>query len=287
MDIRQEIKTRRLIFDGAMGTMLQEQGLSGGELPELWNIEHPEKVKAVHRQYLEAGCDILKTNTFGANALKMADTPYTAQEIVHAGVSLARQAADECGRPAFVAMDIGPTGKLLEPLGDLSFDRAVELFAQMARAGEEAGADLVLIETMSDTYEAKAALLAAKEATGLPVFLTLIMDENGKLLTGGDAAAAAVMFEGLGVDALGLNCGLGPAQMAGPLAAMREYCSLPLICNPNAGLPRSVDGCTVFDIGPQDFAVQVAKLAAGGVALVGGCCGTTPQHIRHVAARCR
>ena len=287
MDIRQEIKTRRLIFDGAMGTMLQEQGLSGGELPELWNIEHPEKVKAVHRQYLEAGCDILKTNTFGANALKMADTPYTAQEIVRAGVSLARQAADECGRPAFVAMDIGPTGKLLEPLGDLSFDRAVELFAQMARAGKEAGADLVLIETMSDTYEAKAALLAAKEATDLPVFLTLIMDENGKLLTGGDAAAAAVMFEGLGVDALGLNCGLGPAQMAGPLAAMREYCSLPLICNPNAGLPRSVDGRTVFDIGPQDFAAQVAKLAAGGVALVGGCCGTTPQHIRQVAARCR
>lgn len=287
MTIREAMQTRRLFFDGAMGTMLQEKGLSGGELPELWNISRPEDVRDVHRQYLDAGCDILKTNTFGANALKLADTPYEVGRIIEAGVTLARQAADACGREAYVAMDIGPTGKLLEPLGDLSFDKAVDVFAEMAVAGEKAGADLLLIETMSDTYEAKAAVLAAKEYTHLPVVLTMIMDEKGKLLTGGDAAAVAVMFEGLKVDALGLNCGLGPAQMSLPLARMQEWCSLPLVCNPNAGLPRSVDGHTVFDIGPADFAAQVAELARLGTAVVGGCCGTTPAHIREVIRQCR
>lgn len=287
MTIREAMRTRRLFFDGAMGTMLQEKGLAGGELPELWNIDRPDDIRDVHQQYLEAGCDIIKTNTFGANALKLDNTPYDVRRIVEAGVTLARQAADACGREAYVAMDIGPSGKLLEPLGDLSFDRAVELFAEMAVAGEQAGADLLLIETMSDTYEAKAAVLAAKEYTSLPVVLTMIMDEKGKLLTGGDATAVAVMFEGLGVDAIGLNCGLGPAQMAQPLAQMQRWCSLPLVCNPNAGLPRSVDGRTVFDIDPADFASQVAELARLGTAVVGGCCGTTPAHIREVVRQCR
>ncbi len=287
MTIREAMRTRRLFFDGAMGTMLQEKGLAGGELPELWNIDRPDDIRDVHQQYLEAGCDIIKTNTFGSNALKLDNTPYDVRRIVEAGVTLARQAADACGHEAYVAMDIGPSGKLLEPLGDLSFDRAVELFAEMAVAGEQAGADLLLIETMSDTYEAKAAVLAAKEYTSLPVVLTMIMDEKGKLLTGGDAAAVAVMFEGLGVDAIGLNCGLGPAQMAQPLAQMQQWCSLPLVCNPNAGLPRSVDGRTVFDIDPADFASQVAELARLGTAVVGGCCGTTPAHIREVVRQCR
>lgn len=287
MTIREDISKRRLIFDGAMGTMLQERGLTGGELPELWNMTHPEIIRDIHALYLDAGCDIIKTNTFGANALKMTDTPYDVEEIVQTGVTLAREAVEASGRRAYVALDIGPTGKLLQPLGDLSFDRAVELFAEVARAGQAAGADLILIETMSDTYEAKAAVLAAKEATDLPVFLTVIMDEKGKLLTGGDAAVVAVMFEGLGVDALGLNCGLGPEQMAVPLAKMQEYCSLPLICNPNAGLPRSVDGRTVFDIAPGEFAEQVAALAKAGTTIVGGCCGTTPAHLREVVRLCR
>ncbi len=285
MTIREEMTKRRLFFDGGMGTMLQERGLAGGELPELWNLTHPEAIRDIHAQYLAAGSDIISTNTFGANALKMAGTSHSVEEIITAGVSLAREAVDACGRKAYVALDIGPTGKLLQPLGDLPFDKAVELYTQVARAGAEAGADLILIETMSDTYEAKAAVLAAKQATDLPVFLTVIVDEKGKMLTGGDPAVVAVMFEGLGVDALGLNCGLGPEQMAAPLAKMREYCSLPLICNPNAGLPRSVDGRTVFDIAPAAFAEQVAPLA--DMAMVGGCCGTTPDHIREVVRLCR
>lgn len=275
----QDLWGKRLVFfDGAMGTMLQENGLPAGAAPEPWNLTHPEIIRNIHRAYLEAGCDVLKTNTFGANPIKLHDC--STEKAVSAGVALAKEAIRETGRPAWVALDIGPTGRLLSPMGDLDFEEAYEAFREAAVCGERAGADLILIETMSDTYEVKAAVLAAKENTALPVIATLIFDEKGRLLTGGTIEAAAAMLEGLGVDALGLNCGLGPEQMEGLLPALRECCSLPLVINPNAGLPRFVDGKTVFDVNPDDFAEHMLRLAQGGAWMLGGCCGTTPRHIR-------
>lgn len=279
MTIQEEWGRRLLIFDGAMGTMLQEAGLEAGELPELWNLTHPQEVLAIHRQYLEAGCDILKTNTFGANALKLAQGPNDVATVVARGVELARRAVTQAGRQAYVAMDIGPSGKLLRPLGDLDFERAVSLFGEMAAAGEAAGADAVLIETISDTYEAKAAVLGAKEHTRLPVYVTLMLDERGKLLTGGDIGAAVALLEGLGVNAIGFNCGLGPVQMAALLPTLLACTSLPVIVNPNAGLPQCLDGRTVYDVAPAAFADELRHMAENGAWALGGCCGTTPAHI--------
>jgi len=284
MNLFETLGKRLVFFDGGMGTLLQENGLGAGELPELWNLQHPEIIEKIHRDYLEAGADIIKTNTFGANGAKLSGCGHSVSEVVTAAVGLARKAADEKG--ALVAMDLGPTGKLLRPLGDLGFEDAVSLFAEAAKAGEQAGADLILIETMSDTYECKAAVLAAKENTCLPVFATLIVDERGKLLTGGDIPAAVAMLEGLGVDALGLNCGFGPDQMAQFLPQLRECCSVPIILNPNAGLPHVVDGKNVFDVGPEEFAADLKKMAEGGAWILGGCCGTTPAHIRAVTNLC-
>ena len=284
MNLFDTLGKRLVFFDGGMGTLLQEKGLGAGELPELWNLEHPEIIEKIHRAYLDAGADIIKTNTFGANGAKLHGCGRSVSEIVTAAVGLARKAADE--KDALVAMDIGPTGKLLRPLGDLGFEDAVSLFAEAAKVGEQAGADLILVETMSDTYECKAAVLAAKENTSLPVFATLIVDERGKLLTGGDIPAAVAMLEGLGVDALGLNCGFGPDQMLKFLPQLRECCSVPIIVNPNAGLPHDVDGKNVFDVGPEEFAADLKKMAEGGVWLLGGCCGTTPAHIRAMTSLC-
>lgn len=274
-----------LFFDGAMGSMLQQAGLPQGMLPERWNVENPEAVKAVHARYAAAGCHLLKTNTFGANRLKCGeDTP----RLIEAGVSLARRAVQESGREDMaVFMDIGPTGKLLEPLGDLGFERAVELFAEMAKAGEQAGADGILIETMSDTYEMKAAVLGAKEATHLPVVATMIFDENGRLLTGGDIPAAVALLEGLGVDALGVNCGMGPEQMQKLLPELLACASVPVVVNPNAGLPRNEGGQAVYDISPEAFACVMEEIVRAGAWLVGGCCGTTPEHLAAMIARCR
>ncbi len=284
MNILNDLGKRILFFDGAMGTMLQENGLMPGELPELWNLTRPEVITDIHRQYVSAGANLLKTNTFGANGVKLRGCGYTVGEVVAAGVRLAKEAA---GDSALVAMDIGPTGKLMKPLGDLGFEQAYELFKEMAVAGEQAGADFILIETMSDTYECKAAVLASKENTELPVFATLIFDEAGKLLTGGDVPAAVALLEGLGVDALGINCGLGPNQMKELLPQLTRCCSVPIIVNPNAGLPHSVNGNTVFDVGPQEFAESMAEIAQGGAWVIGGCCGTTPKHIDAMTSRCK
>ncbi len=277
-DIRTQLGRRALLFDGAMGTLLQAAGLPAGGAPEAWNLERPEVVRDIHARYLAAGCDILKTNTFGANAAKLDLPGRTVEEVVSAAVALARDAVAEAGR-GWVALDVGPTGRLLKPMGDLDFEDAVAAFGVQIDAGVRAGADLILIETMSDLYETKAAVLAAKERSDLPVFVTLIFDEGGKLLTGGDIPAAVALLEGLGVDALGLNCGLGPDQMTRLFPTLLEYTSLPIIINPNAGLPQCVDGCTRFDVGPEDFAQAVAGLVRAGAWVVGGCCGTTPEHI--------
>lgn len=268
-----------------MGTLLQENGLMPGELPELWNLTHPEVITDIHKKYITSGADLLKANTFGANALKLRESGSMVEEVVTAAVKLAKEAAE--GTSALVGMDIGPTGKLMKPLGDLGFEQAYEAFKEMALAGAKAGADFIIIETMSDTYECKAAVLAAKENTDLPVFVTMIFDENGKLLTGGDIAAAVALLEGLRVDALGFNCGLGPQQMKQLLPELKRCCSVPVIVNPNAGLPHSVEGRTVFDVKPPEFAGVMEEIAKGGAWMIGGCCGTTPEHIAQMAARCK
>ena len=267
-----------LFCDGGMGTFLQERGLAGGELPERWNLTHPDIILELFESYLKAGADIFNTNSFGLNALKY---PGEVSEIMKASVELAKKARINTGREdAYIAIDIGPTGKLLEPLGDLSFDRAVELFKEVIMAGAEAGGDLVLIETMSDSYEAKAAVLAAKESCDLPVIVTTIYDEKGKLLTGGNVDSTVAMLEGLGVDALGINCGLGPDLMIPMVKRLLEVASVPIVVNPNAGLPRTENGKTVFDVGPEEFSKVMGEIADMGVQVMGGCCGTTPEHIR-------
>lgn len=278
---------KTLFFDGAMGTMLQAAGLKPGELPELWNFTHADEVEKIHTAYLNAGADIIKTNTFGANRLKFAGTDIKTADVITQAVKIAQKAC--LAKPgSFVALDLGPTGKLLAPYGDLPFEEAVSIYAEIVRAGVAAGADLILIETMSDTYEMKAALLAAKENSDLPVVCTMTLDEDGKLLTGGDITAAAIMLEGLGADAIGFNCGLGPAQMQKLLPQLLAATPLPAVLNPNAGLPKEVDGKTVFDVDADEFAALMYEMAQNGaLAIMGGCCGTTPAHIAALAAKCR
>ena len=276
-----------LFFDGGTGTILQEKGLQGGELPERWNLTRPEDIIDLHCGYLRAGCDIFNTNTFGANALKFPDEGEL-RAVVEAAVSLAQEARRRTGRgDAYIALDLGPTGRLLEPLGDLPFERAVDLFGQVVRIGAAAGADLVLIETMSDSYESKAAVLAAKENCDLPVLITNVYDGSGKLLTGGTVASTVAMLEGLRVDGLGVNCGMGPEQMIPIVQQLVETASVPVLVNPNAGLPRSENGRTVYDVDPETFAAWMKKIAAMGVQAVGGCCGTTPDHIRRTVEAVR
>ena len=285
MKLTQRLGKEWLFFDGGTGTILQERGLAAGELPETWNLTRPEELISVHRAYLEAGCDIINANTFGANALKFPDN---LREIVQAAVANAQEARRLSGRTdAYIALDIGPTGRLLQPMGDLPFEKAVELFGEVVRLGAAAGADLVLIETMSDSYEMKAAVLAARENCDLPVLVTAIFDEKGKLLTGGTVDSVVAMLEGLRVDALGVNCGLGPRQMMPIVRRLTEVSSLPVIVNPNAGLPRSENGKTVYDIGPEEFAALMGEIADLGVQALGGCCGTTPAHLRKMIETCK
>ena len=278
-NIMDRIGLEWLFFDGGTGSILQEKGLQPGELPETWNLLHPDRILDLHRGYLEAGSDIYNTNTFGANRLKF---PENLDEIVTAAVKLAKEARTQAGRDedAYVALDIGPTGKLLAPMGDLSFDDAVDIFGEVVRIGAREGADLVLIETMNDSYEAKAAVLAAKENCDLPVFITCVFDGSGKMLTGGTPESMVAMLEGLGVDALGVNCSLGPAQMIPIVERLVKAAHVPVLVNPNAGLPKSVDGRTVYDVDPEAFAGYMKQIAELGAAAVGGCCGTTPDYIR-------
>lgn len=289
MSITERLGKELLFFDGGMGTLLQAEGLAPGELPEVWNLEHPDKVEVIHRMYYEAGSDIVLTNTFGANACKFHDNRYSLEEIISAAVKNAKNACCNMagqGRDKYVAFDMGPTGKLLKPMGDLDFEDAYKAFAQAAAYGEKYGADLIHIETMSDTYEVKAAVLAAKENTSLPVFVTMIFDEKGKLLTGGDVPAVVAMLEGLRVDAIGMNCGLGPEQMIKILEEMRRHTSLPIIVKPNAGLPKQKNGETYYDVEPELFADMMKKIVELGACVIGGCCGTTPSHIRKMVEAC-
>ena len=291
------MRENRVYFDGGMGSLLQERGLAPGELPETWNLLHPEVLVEIHRAYLEAGANIMTTNTFGANRLKYPEGgQWALEELVRAAVENAaearRQYEENCRRegrqcqPSFIALDLGPTGKLLKPYGDLEFEAAVALYQEVVKTGAEAGADLILIETMSDSLEVKAAVLAAKENCSLPVFATMAFDEKGKLLTGGDVESVTALLEGLRVDALGLNCGLGPEQMAPIAQRFMKVSSTPVIVNPNAGLPRSEGSRTVYDINSDQFARKMREIAEMGVFMMGGCCGTTPEHIRKLKAAC-
>ena len=265
-----------VLLDGAMGTMLQRSGLKPGEIPEIKNITDPDMVRAVYRAYAEAGSQAIYANTFGANRLKLAGTGYTPREVITAAIRDARAEAAKTG--AMVGLDVGPVGTMLAPLGTMSFEEAYDIFAEMMKTGEEAGADMIAIETMSDLYETKAALLAAKEQTKLPVFVTMSFDATGRTFTGCTPASMARTLEGLGADAVGVNCSLGPDQMADIIREIRANTSLPVIAKPNAGLPDPVTGA--YGVGPAEFARDMEILAEAGADILGGCCGTDPDYIR-------
>ncbi len=286
MKIREFLKNNIVFLDGGMGTLLQERGLRPGELPERWNLEHPDVIEEIHRAYFDAGSNIVNTNTFGANLLK-----FSAEEldpIIKAAIGNARAAAEASAgtQEKFVALDIGPTGKMLKPYGDLDFEDAVAVFAETVKLGVKYGADLVMIETMNDSYETKAALLAAKENSSLPVFVSNAYSEDGKLMTGASPAAMVAMLEGMGADAIGVNCSLGPKALAPIVEEYLEYASVPVLLKPNAGLPSCVCGKTHYDVLPGEFAEEVAALVKKGVRIAGGCCGTTPDYIKATVKSC-
>ena len=288
MTILDYIKENILILDGGMGSFLQEKGLRPGERPEPWNISHPEVVTAIHRSYFDAGSNAVITNTFGACGLRFSEEEL--QKIAAAAVANARRAVQESKtpQPKWVGLDIGPCGKLLKPFGDLDFEETVETFAVFVRAGAAQKPDFIFIETMSDCYEMKAAVLAAKEnAPELPIFASNAYSENGRLLTGADPAVMSAMLEGLGASAIGMNCSLGPDALLPVAQQYLQRTSLPVIFKPNAGLPRLEDGRTVYDITPQEFAEITADAVRKGVRIVGGCCGTTPETIAEIAKRVR
>ena len=288
MSIMRELENRILFNDGGMGSLLQASGLQAGELPGTWNITHPEVLVNIHKAYLDAGADLVTTNTFGVDRFKYNETTeFQLEAVICAAIRNAKQAIAESGKKAYVALDMGPTGKLLKPMGDLAFEDAYEIFKEIVVTGAREGADLVLIETMSDSYETKAAVLAAKENCDLPVFVTVTFDEKGKLLTGGSPASVVAMLEGLGVDVLGMNCGLGPLQMKDILKEILEVSSIPVMLSPNAGLPRSENGKTVYDIDADEFARTMQEIVEMGARIVGGCCGTTPEHIAKTVALCK
>lgn len=282
MNIRDFIKNNIVYLDGGMGTLLQKNGLQPGELPERWNISHPEVIKEIHKSYYDSGSNIVNTNTFGANSLKF-DADELSEIIYHAvkNADEARKASSG-KQEKFIALDVGPTGKLLKPLGDLDFEDAVKAFAEVISLGVKYGVDLITIETMNDSYETKAAVLAAKENSDLPIIVTNAYGENGRLMTGADPAVMAAMLEGMGIDAIGANCSLGPKQLMGVMDELLNYCSVPVAFKPNAGLPKSDGKVTYYDVDAEEFAQDIKLAVANGVRIVGGCCGTTPEYIKKV-----
>lgn len=285
MHFSEFLATHIVMLDGGMGTLLQANGLKAGEYPERWNLEHPDVITMLQKQYFDAGSNVVCANTFGANSLKFEAEELEA--IVRAALENARAAREQstASGEKFVALDLGPTGRLLRPLGDLDFEEAVAVFANTVRLGVKYGADLVVIETMNDSYETKAALVAVKENSDLPVIVTNVYGADGKLMTGADPAAMVALLEGMGADAVGANCSLGPKQLRGVAEELLRVASVPVVLKPNAGLPRVENGATVFDVTVEEFADEVASLVEAGVRVVGGCCGTTPDYIRALAAR--
>ncbi|MBQ9806945.1 MAG: homocysteine S-methyltransferase family protein [Clostridia bacterium] len=285
MNVIELINDRLFYLDGGMGTLLQAAGLEAGEAPERWNLSHADAVTAIHRDYFNAGSHIINTNTFGANILHFSEEEL--QKIIAAAVKNAKTARDTSDgtQEKYIALDIGPTGRLLKPYGDLDFEDAVEIFAKTVRIGVSCGVDLVMIETMNDSYETKAALLAAKENCDLPVLVSNAYGEDGKLMTGADPEAMVALLEGMHADAIGVNCSFGPKQLMPVVKRLLQVASVPVFVKPNAGLPQSRDGKTVYDVLPEDFSDDVAAMIEMGARGVGGCCGTTPEYIRAVTER--
>lgn len=277
MELRERLKNGFIVFDGATGTMLQNAGLKAGEIPEVLNIRNRDLIIDTHKKYLDAGAMVITTNTFGANELKLKDSGVTVEEAVDAAVTNAREAL--IGRQGWVALDIGPIGELLKPMGTLSFERAYEIFRRQVVQGVRSGADLILIETMTDLYESKAAILAAKENSDLPVFFTMSFEESGRTFTGCSAEAMVITARGLGVDALGVNCSLGPIEMKPLINRILELSDVPVMVQPNAGIPVVVDGKTEYRVTPEQFAECMKEFAENGARILGGCCGTTDRHI--------
>ncbi len=280
MNFSEYLKHNIVYLDGGMGTLLQAQGLASGEHPEKWNLSHPEVITNIHKNYYDSGSNVVCTNTFGANSLKFNDVEL--EEIIKSAISNAKKAKELSTAPQekFIALDIGPTGKLLKPLGDLDFNDAVNIFSKTVSLGVKYGVDLILIETMNDSYETKAALLAVKENCDLPVFVSNAYNEDGKLMTGASPAAMVALLEGMGATAIGANCSLGPKQLTKVAEELLENASVPVILKPNAGLPEIIDGKTQFNVSPEEFAEDVTKLLKKGLRVVGGCCGTTPDYIK-------
>ena len=287
MRITDYLKNHVVYLDGGMGTLLQKRGLKPGELPERWNYEHPEVIVELQQMYYDAGSNVVSTNTFGANCLKFDDDELA--KIIHSAIDNTRHARELStgGQEKFVALDIGPMGRLLKPYGDMDFDEAVEVYAKTVRIGAAYGVDLILIETMNDSYDTKAALLAAKENSDLPVFVSNAYGEDGKLMTGADPAAMVAMLEGMHADAIGANCSLGPAQLRGVVEEYVRTASVPVLLKPNAGLPRSENGQTIYDVYPEEFAALMEEYIRMGVRVAGGCCGTTPDYIRATVDKTR
>ena len=279
MNILQHLKNNMLYLDGGMGTLLQARGLAAGEMPERWNLSNPDAITEIHKAYFDAGSNVVNTNTFGANCLKFEADELDA--IIGAAIANARTAASQSSgkQPKWVALDIGPTGRMLAPYGDLDFEDAVSVFAKTVRLGVKHGADLIFIETMSDSYETRAALLAAKENSNLPVFVSNAFGEDGKLMTGANPLAMVAMLEGMGADAIGINCSLGPRKLMDVIKQYLRYASVPVLFKPNAGLPAVREGRTVYDLSTEEFAADMAEAVRLGVHAVGGCCGTTPAYI--------
>lgn len=283
MNIKDKIGKKLLFFDGGMGSMLQKKGLKTGELPEILNITNSDIIIDIHKQYLCAGADIITANTFGAYNLKYNNL----KEIIKASLNNCKEAIKSLNlNDRYIALDMGPTGKLLKPLGELEFEECYEIFKETALYGEKYGADLIIIETISDIYEAKAAVLACKENTSLPIICTMTFDENGKALTGADILTMVSVLEGLKVDALGINCGLGPKQAKNLFSDLIKYSSAPVIMQPNAGLPHVKDGETFYDVNSEEYSEYMAEFAESGAWILGGCCGTTPEHIKKTIDKC-
>lgn len=277
VEIEERLKEGILIFDGAMGTMLQSSGLQLGELPEILNITDSKIIIEIHKAYIEAGANVITTNTFGANEIKFENSNFSVEKIIHSAVENAKIATKN--KQAYIALDIGPIGELLEPMGTLTFDEAYSTFKRQIIQGVKSGVDLILIETMTDLYEAKAAVLAAKENSDLPVFCTMSFESDKRTFTGCNATSMVMVLEGLGVNALGVNCSLGPKEIEPIIDEILKISKVPVMVQPNAGLPNIIKGDTIFNILPEEFAVYGAKFKEKGVKVIGGCCGTTDRHI--------
>ena len=267
-----------IILDGAMGTMLQSAGLPLGQRPEIFGMERPDIVESIHREYIEAGSNVIYANTFGANSHKLAGTGVSPAEAIKANITAAKKAA---GGRAKTALDIGPIGELMEPMGTLSFEDAYNSFKEMIIAGRDAGAELIVLETFTDLQEVRAALLAARENSELPIWVTISFEKNGRTFGGVDASAAAVTLDSLGADAIGINCSLGPRDIYPIIAEMMKWTDRPIIAKPNAGLPDPATG--KYDIAPAEFGREMEELTELGVNIIGGCCGTSPAYIRELS----